>query len=156
MVAKIKINRLFWFKLTRELHRRGANERESGAFLLAREKSAKVVRVVYYDDLDPHCLDRSYIHFSGAGFVKLWQICQKMHLRVVADVHTHPSSWTEQSELDETHPMIPQKGHMALILPNFARSSRLGLHGVGVFEYLGDGKWRPWSTSSRKVQLTCL
>jgi proteasome lid subunit RPN8/RPN11 len=156
VAAKIEINRLFWFKLTRELHRRGANEQESGAFLLSRERDTEVVRFVCYDDLDPYCLDSGIVRFDGAGYVKLWQICQKEKLHVVADVHTHPGKWTDQSELDKTHPMIPQKGHTALIVPRFARGSRFGLRGVGIFEYLGDGEWRQWSVGSGKVRLICL
>jgi hypothetical protein len=27
----------------------------------------------------------------------------------VADLHTHPTNWTGQSDLDVAHPMIPQK-----------------------------------------------
>jgi proteasome lid subunit RPN8/RPN11 len=156
VAAKIEVNRLLWFKLTRELHRRGANRRESGAFLLAREADAKAIRLIYYDDLDPHCLDRGFVHFEGSGYVKLWQICGKEKLHVVADVHTHPTKWTGQSDLDVAHPMIPQKGHIALIVPSFARGSRFGLRGVGIFEYLGDGGWRQWSASSGKVRLICL
>jgi proteasome lid subunit RPN8/RPN11 len=105
--AKIEINRLAWFKLTSELCRRGRNKRESGAFLLAHETSPKVVRTVYYDDLDSRCLNKGYIHFDGAGYVKLWQICRDEQLRVVADVHTHPSKWTGQSQSDEQNPIRP-------------------------------------------------
>jgi proteasome lid subunit RPN8/RPN11 len=156
VAAKIVISRLLWFNLTRELHRRGANKRESGAFLLGRDGDTKVIRYVCYDDLDPRCLDRGFIDFDGAGYVKLWQFCQKHKLRVLADVHTHPTDWTDQSESDETHPMIPQKGHMALIVPSFARGLRFGFRGVGIFEYCGDGKWHPWSVKSGIVRLVCL
>lgn len=156
VAAKIEIARWRWFKLARELHRRGRDERESGAFLLAREATSKVVRSVYYDDLDPRCMERGYIHFDGAGYVKLWQICQQKGLRVVADVHTHPTKWTGQSESDAQHPMIPQKGHMALIIPNFARGLRFTLRGVGVYEYLGDGEWRQWTARSGIVRVVDL
>src|SRR5579863_3953362 len=156
MVAKIEINRLFWFALTKELHRRGGNKRESGAFLLSREESSRIVRAVYYNDLDTHCLDRGYIHFDGAGYVPLWNICQNEKLRVVADVHTHPTRWTDQSESDEANPMIAQKGHVALIIPSYARRLRFSLRGVAVFEYLGDGDWKKWAAHSGIVSLTCL
>jgi proteasome lid subunit RPN8/RPN11 len=101
-------------------------------------------------------LERGYIHFNGAGFVPLWKICQNEKLRVVADVHTHPTTWTDQSESDTTNPMIAQKGHMALIIPNYARRLRFSLRGVGIFEYLGDGQWRQWPARSGIVSLTCL
>lgn len=156
LAAKVEINRLFWFTLTKELHRRGRNKRESGAFLLGRENSTRIVRAVYYDDLDPHCLERGYIHFNGAGYVPLWKICQREQLRVIADVHTHPTQWTDQSESDVANPMIAQKGHMALIVPNYARRLRFSLRGVGIFEYLGDGHWKQWAACLRIATLTCL
>jgi proteasome lid subunit RPN8/RPN11 len=156
MAVKVEINRLFWFNLTRELYRRGRNKRESGAFLLGREDSPRIVRAVYYDDLDPNCLNRGYINFDGAGYVPLWKICQDENLRVIADVHTHPTTWTDQSESDTTNPMVAQKGHMALIIPNYARRLRFSLRGVGIFEYLGDGQWQQWPSRSGIVFLTCL
>lgn len=156
LAAKIEITRLFWFTLTKELHRRGRNKRESGAFLLGREGSTRIVRAVYYDDLDPHCLERGYIHFNGAGYIPLWKICQKEQLRVIADVHTHPTQWTDQSESDVANPMIARKGHMALIVPNYARRLRFSLRGVGIFEYLGDGHWKQWAARSGIATLTCL
>ena len=154
MVAKIKINRLLWFNLTRGLYRRGENERESGAFLLAPDNGVKIVRYIYYDDLDPHALDTGIVRFGADGYVKLWKICQEDKLHVVADVHTHPGKWTGQSESDAMSPMIPQKGHMALIVPCFARNSRFGLRGAGIYEYLGNHRWRQWPAVSGKVRLT--
>ena len=156
VAAKIIINRLLWFRLTKELYRRGGNRRESGAFLLSRENTARVECYICYDDLDPNCLNKGYVNFDGAGYVKLWQLCQRKKLRVIADVHTHPTAWTDQSDSDKENPMIPQKGHMALILPNYARGSRFGLRGVGIFQYMGDGEWQQWKPSSGIIRLTCL
>jgi proteasome lid subunit RPN8/RPN11 len=156
VAASVEINRLLWFNLTRVVHRRGENERESGAFLLARPNDTRVVRFICYDDLDPRSLDTGIVHFNSAGYVKLWKICQEEKLRVVADIHTHPTKGTGQSELDAMNPMIPQKGQMALIVPRFARGSRFGLRGVGIYEYLGESSWRQWPASSGKVRLTLI
>ena len=41
-------------------------------------------------------------------------------LTVVADVHVHPGD-SGQSNSDRAYPMISQAGHIALILPRFAR-----------------------------------
>ncbi len=155
-VAKVEMNRLAWFNLTCELCRRGRNKSESGAFLLASEGCPHVSRIVFYDDLDPCCLNSGYINFDGAGYVKLWKICSEEKLRVVADVHTHPTRWTGQSPSDEENPMIAQKGHVALIIPNYARRLRFTLRGVGIYEYLGDGKWRQWPSRSGIVRITIL
>lgn len=154
--AKIQLSRFEWFTFTRELCRRGRNRRESGAFLLACDGSPQIRRIVYYDDLDPCCLNCGYINFDGSGYVKLWNICGEKSLRVVADVHTHPTRWTGQSLSDEENPMIAQRGHLAMIIPNYARGVRFTLRGVGVYEYLGDGAWRKWPTNSGIVRITNL
>jgi proteasome lid subunit RPN8/RPN11 len=155
-VAKVEITRFAWFALMRELHKRGGNKRESGAFLLGRDENPKIIRPVYYDDLDPHSLDLGYVNFDGAGFVKLWKICAEEKLRVVADVHTHPTQWIEQSPSDKDNPMIAQKGHVALIVPNYARRLRFSLRGVGIYEYLGEGRWRTHANRSGFVRITNL
>ena len=39
--------------------------------------------------------------------------------------------------------MIAQSGHVALIVPNFARSFKM--QDIGIYEYLGDHRWRDHS-----------
>ena len=38
--------------------------------------------------------------------------------------------------------MLPILGHTAMIVPNFAKTAWWSLNAVGVYEYLGDFKWR--------------
>jgi proteasome lid subunit RPN8/RPN11 len=149
--ARLNLGRYFWFDLIGELRKRGAGRRESGAFLLAATGRRRVQHAAYYDDLCPGCLDEGFIRFENSGYVNLTQICQSKGLCVVADVHTHPGIWTGQSEADRDHPMIPRAGHIALILPSFARSNRHNLRGLGAYLYCGDGRWsdnRPTVTLS--------
>lgn len=130
-----------WARLLRDLRRRGRRRRESGAFLLSHQGSRKITRYVCYDDLDPTALDTGIIVFHGAGFVPLWDLCSREMMKVVADIHTHPDSWTGQSESDRTHPMIGQKGHVSLIAPYFAQRNLISLDGVGMYEYTGNHRW---------------
>jgi hypothetical protein len=51
---------------------------------------------------------------------------------VVADVHTHPGGYG-QSGVDQANPMIPETGHLALIVPNFADRA-YGPGQIGVYE----------------------
>lgn len=139
---RLTICLLLWTRLVRQLRHRGRGERESGAFLLAKVGSERVSHFICYDDLDPESLDSGIIIFRGSGFVPLWKYCQQEGMMVVADVHTHPSSWTGQSESDQSHPMVGQKGHVALIVPNYAQGNLFNLHGVGVYEYAGNHKWQ--------------
>jgi proteasome lid subunit RPN8/RPN11 len=135
-----------WSSGMAELGRRGGGRRESGAFLLGERavhggvERRRVRRFVYYDDLDPTCLDRGIVVFDGAGFGPLWALCRETGLEVVADVHTHPGI-ARQSEADRRHPMIATPGHMALIVPDFAARVPSTLE-LGLYEYVGAHQWR--------------
>lgn len=136
--APFKISRHRWRRLLAELRRRGAGHRESGAFLLVARGNDRVVRVAYYDDLDAHCLTGG-ISFATSGFTELWRICGEENLRVVADVHTHPGTWVQQSEIDATNPMMARVGHVAMIVPSYGGARSIGECGVHI--YLGSRRW---------------
>jgi proteasome lid subunit RPN8/RPN11 len=138
--APFRMPRLQWRRLLAELQRRGQGRRESGAFLLARHDSDRVKRVAYYDDLDADCLTGG-ISFASSGFTELWRICENENLRVVADVHTHPSSWVEQSGIDAANPMIARVGHVAMIVPSYGHAREVAECGVHI--YLGSRQWLP-------------
>ena len=156
MAAKLEISQINWLQLQRTLKRKGQGCRESGAFLLAARDSTRVKRFIAYDDLDPHCLDTGIIRFDGAGYVALWDLCGKTGLRVIADVHTHPAVWTDQSSSDLSNPMIPRAGHIALIIPKYASHLLLGFKGVGIHEYEGEGKWQRRSKTPGYFKITLL
>jgi len=146
------MRRAEWQAMLGELSDRGHGEIESGAFLLAtRTGDSKVVtRVVYYDDLDPDCLVGG-IHFHGLAYGKLWALCRSDRLTVVGDVHTHPSDWVEQSDIDKGSPMVAQQGHVALIIPHFARRPT-DPSDVGVHLYDGRG-WTTWTGRDAATRL---
>lgn len=142
MNEPLSMPRRLWRDLIADLRARGAGRRESGAFLLAPPTSGRITAYVCYDDLDPSALDTGIIVFHGSGYAHLWQLCETRQLRVVADVHTHPGDWTEQSYADSTHPMVGTPGHVALIVPNFARGNSSSLRGVGIHRYRGNHEWQ--------------
>lgn len=154
LTIDISITKTLWKKLINELKVRGKGRRESGAFLLGKRETGEITEFVCYDDLDPNALDAGIIIFSGDGYIPLWQICREKQLQVLADVHTHPGSWTGQSGSDQKHPMIAQPGHIALIIPNLATKRGQLLKGVGIHEYLGDKKWNTWTPNSGKIIIT--
>lgn len=133
---------LVWWKLLDQLRERGQYcSRESGAFLLGTRDGAqaRIVDFVLYDDLDPHALDSGIVRFDGRHFGKLWEICKQRELTVVADVHVHPGS-ALQSASDQNHPMISRSGHIALIIPDFARTPT-SISALGIYRYLGAKQW---------------
>jgi proteasome lid subunit RPN8/RPN11 len=152
----LKIQLSLWQTLLAELRRRGDGERESGGFFLAVAGTREIQKFICYDDLDPLALETGIITFHAAGFVKLWNHCQCNGLSVVADVHTHPTGWTGQSESDRTHPMVALKGHIALILPDYAAPNDLPLNGASIYEYRGSHKWKAHKMKSAPFHITNL
>lgn len=131
-----------WTAGVKELERRTLNaRRESGAFLLGKDEDGQkeILEFVFYDDIDPHALDSGIVHFSGNKFPKLWELCRSRGYGVVADVHVHPAGYW-QSGSDRAEPAMPRAGHIAFIIPDYARrATRPG--GIGMYEYLGNGGW---------------
>jgi proteasome lid subunit RPN8/RPN11 len=114
--------------------------RESGGFLLGRQAGGTrtIEAFLPYDDVDPKAL-RGIILFDGSRMDVVWERCRRLELRVVADVHTHPGGHG-QSSVDQENPMIPEPGHLALIVPNYA--DRVYVPGeIGIFEFRGRAGW---------------
>ena len=157
-IGVVQVPVFLWTCVTRQLRRRGLGRRESGAFLLGRQRGARARATAYvcYDDLDPHAYQSGGIAFHAEGYAAFWQYCRRKNLQLLADVHTHPGTWVEQSSTDQQNPMVPVVGHTALIVPNFGRTPWWSLDGVGVYEYLGGFKWQshPPSDGGRRVVLT--
>lgn len=139
----LKVPLLLWRRLVLDLRARGMGRRESGAFILGERKGGidRARAFVPYDALDPHAFESGIIRFSSSGYSKLWKICRESKRRVVADVHTHPTEWVDQSDSDQANPMIPEAGHLAIILPKFAQTHWWTLDGVGLHEYHGSRRW---------------
>ena len=152
MESRIKISLKLWLKLISDLKKRGQNSRESGAFLLASKHSKKIKKYLCFDDLDPTCLT-GMIEFHNSGYQKLWSILENEELVVIADVHTHPSSWTGQSGYDKKNPMISMPRHIAIIIPYYAMRLFPLKKGIGVYEYLGNYSWKNLNSNSIEITL---
>jgi hypothetical protein len=136
--ARLLFDAVLFREVIHELARRGGGSRESGAFLMTdRDHAASslpqpVTAVAYYDDLDPDCCRTGAITFHGDGYTALAARCRRDRLRVIGDIHTHPSDRVAQSRTDAAHPMIALDGHVALIAPRFAiavtDAQALGVH----------------------------
>src|SRR5271166_1302892 len=157
-ITILRVPLLLWVRIILDLQRRGKGRGESGAFLLGRQDitSGRVTTYVCYDDLDSQAYQAGAIAFRAVGHAALWEYCRKKQLQVLADVHTHPGQNVRQSHIDQRNPMIPMKGHTAMIVPNFANTPWWSLGAVGVYEYLGDFEWRTHDASQkpRRVRLT--
>jgi hypothetical protein len=148
---KLSCSWFLWRRLVAKLRARGRGaSRESGAFLLGyrRDGNSRIVDFILYDDLDPHALDTGIVRLDGRYFGALWDICKRRGLSVVADVHVHPGA-SYQSDSDCAHPMISRAGHIALILPDFARTP-IHRESVGIYRYLGNKLWDAIPPAARR------
>lgn len=138
---RLRCSSRLWRRIIAELERRGEHRHEAGAFLLGvSDGTRKEVReAVFYDDLDPQAYASGVCVLHGDAFARLWSLCREKNLTVVADAHTHPDA-AFQSDADRTNPMVAREGHIAIIVPDFARwPIRRGA--LGVYEYVGDHAW---------------
>jgi proteasome lid subunit RPN8/RPN11 len=126
-----------------DLAKSGRGIKESGAFLLGKQESARRVVTSYlmYDKVAPESSrSHAYVAFTAEEMARAWEHCYATGLQVVADVHTHPFG-PAQSISDRAHPIVSVAGHVALIVPNFAQGSpqprQLGVHLFG-----GAGRWQ--------------
>lgn len=138
--ARLRCRRGLWRSLLRDLHLRGGNVKESGAFLLGRTRGSirRIEAYLLFDDIDPAALTGG-IEFDGSKMDLVWDACRKRGLTVVADVHTHPCGYG-QSSIDRENPMMPRRGHVALIVPDFARRI-VGPGAMGIYELSGPAVW---------------
>jgi proteasome lid subunit RPN8/RPN11 len=140
---KLEISGLIWKQLISDLARTGRGIKESGAFLLgSMAPNRTVTEYLLYSDIAPDSQHVNYVLLRGRHMAKVWDICEQKGLRVVADIHTHPGV-PIQSTSDRENPIVSIKGHIALIVPNFAQGvvlpSSLGFH-----EFQGQGVWHSW------------
>ena len=133
-----------WSAGVRELRERAGGRRESGAFLLgAKGKRRTIEEFVFYDDVDPDALKTGIVVIDGRRLGALWEHCRATGREVIADMHVHPGSY-QQSSSDQANPIMAEIGHIAMILPHFARQATQP-GGIGVYEYLGSRRWRDLS-----------
>ncbi len=137
-----------WQQGLNELKLRGEGYHESGAFLLGRHVSNRraITDFVYYDDLDPHCLETGIVVIDGAAYRELWRRCRESGIYVVGDIHTHPGQ-PRQSPIDEKNPMIGTPGHIAIIVPDLADQFVKPAE-IGIYEYQGQHRWQAFFGSA--------
>lgn len=150
----IRISDSLWRDLIAALNARSASERESGAFLLGtiRDNGQRTIQdFVLYDDLDASALESGGIYLQSSAYPRLWAICRQRNMSVVADVHTHPGAFVQQSSIDREHPMISQRGHIAIVLPQYGRTPD-DPKVAGVYRYLGSHRWETLQTGRGKAK----
>ncbi|MDR5751294.1 MULTISPECIES: hypothetical protein [unclassified Caballeronia] len=148
---KLACSASLWRQLVEDLRTRSAGARESGAFLLGHceDDIRTITGFVLYDDLDPNALNSGYVHIDGRCMGRLWEICRQQKVSVIADVHTHPGGFG-QSDTDRRNPMVAVKGHIGLILPDFAMG-KFSRFKMGIYLYRGAHEWETVRTTQNST-----
>lgn len=141
----LRCSQQLWRHILGELARRGEGFHEAGAFLMGNVQGGrKEIRdVVYYDELDRTAYATGVCVLYGDAFARLWAIARQNQMTIVADVHTHFGRAVQSFE-DRTNPMVARPGHIALIVPYFARPP-VPHEALGVYEYRGSHQWVNYS-----------
>lgn len=149
---RLRCDRSVWADGVRQLERRTRGGRqESGAYLLGTELpdgGRRILEFVYYDDIDPRALETGEVTIRQTALPRLWEHCRRRGYGVVADVHVHPGA-CRQSGSDMANPVMPRAGHIAMILPDFARGAPEP-GAIGIYEFLGAGRWADHSSAGRR------
>lgn len=149
---RLRCARPVWADGVQQLERRTRGGRqESGAYLLGTELpdgGRRILEFVYYDDIDPRALETGEVTIRQTALPRLWEHCRMRGYGVVADVHVHPGS-CRQSPSDMASPVMPRAGHIAMILPDFAKGAPEP-GAIGIYEFLGAGRWADHSSAGRR------
>lgn len=125
--------KLFHETLT-ELRRRSDGRRESAAVLCGRVSglrwSAEIVRFHHH-----LCVDRGRplsINLTEAAKYRLYDELNRIGLRMVAAIHTHPEDWVDLSWIDERNQLCSRLGFWSIVIPWYGRQpwhlSEMGIH----------------------------
>lgn len=139
----IMVTQQLWEETWIGLRARGNGRREAACIWSGkRSPDGDIARsVTFLDDLPGVRASARYHRLSRETIKALFDLLRERQEVIVADIHTHPSDWVDLSPTDEEHPIEFRRGLPAMIIPNFAKFAP-ALDGLGLHEYLGDGKWR--------------
>jgi len=141
-VKKIIVSERIWRETWDGLRSRGRGIRESACVWGGQrsEKMDVVNSVIFLDDLHGVSAGARYHRMSRDSILALFKILKSNKQVIIADIHTHPSSWVDLSLTDRESPIEYRPGLPAMVLPHYACTAP-DLKTIGLHEYKGDGLW---------------
>lgn len=139
----ILVSKELWLETWEGLRLRGEGLREA-ACVWGGTREATVDRatsVTFLDDLPGVRAGARYHRLTRVTIAALFEVLTRNGDMIVADIHTHPERWTGLSRTDAASPIEFRPGLPAMVIPHFATVAPT-LAGLGLHEYIGDGRWR--------------
>lgn len=130
----LSIPKQIWESTLTELRDRSAGWRESAAIFCGRvihsEWTVEVVRFHHH-----LCDDRGRplsIRLTESAKYQLYGELNRLGLRLIAGIHTHPEDWVDLSWIDQQNQLCSRRGFWSIVVPWYAEQSwqidAMGIH----------------------------
>ena len=74
-------------------------------------------------------------HTSVAANARVVNMVNRYQLQLVAQVHGHPSSWVDHSEIDDIKAFMPYEGFYSIVLPWYGSRGMFPLNTCGIYRF---------------------
>lgn len=92
------------------------------------------------------------VHCDEHAVLEVAQEARRRGLGLLAQLHSHPSAWTEHSSGDDHMTLMPFEGMLSLVAPHYGLQSLRPLHTLGIHQFQ-DGRWVACEPRSIRSQL---
>ena len=132
--TRLSIPKQIWKNTLIELRERSAGWRESAAIFCGRVTGPEwtVESVRFHHHL---CDDRGRplsIRLTESAKYRLYDDLNRLGLRLIAGIHTHPEDWVDLSWIDQQNQLCSRRGFWSVVVPWYAEQSweldTIGIH----------------------------
>jgi proteasome lid subunit RPN8/RPN11 len=123
--TRLSIPKQIWESTLTELRERSAGWRESAAIFCGRvihsEWTVETVRFHHH-----LCDDRGRplsIRLTESAKYELYRELNRLGLRLIAGIHTHPEDWVDLSWIDQQNQLCSRRGFWSIVVPWYAEQS---------------------------------
>lgn len=118
---------------------RGADgDHEGILFLLGTERPGETLYLGVAAPDAQH--DPGRVHVSREGVLAVARAGRRLGLAVLGQIHTHPGSWTEHSQGDDSMVLMPFEGMLSIVVPHYGRFGLRPVDSLGIHQFQG-GEW---------------
>jgi proteasome lid subunit RPN8/RPN11 len=91
------------------------------------------------------------MHLTEAAKFQLYEELNRLHLRLIAGIHTHPEDWVDLSWIDRQNQLCSRKGFWSIVVPWYGKESWL-IDNMGVHIRTSNG-WGRLTTDQTRTHV---
>jgi hypothetical protein len=84
--------------------------------------------------------DPGRVHVSREAVLGVAKAGRRLGMAVLAQIHSHPGSWTEHSLGDDSMVLMPFEGMLSIVVPHYGQFGLRPIDSLGVHQFQG-GQW---------------